>query len=383
MPQQHHWIDDRIALREFCDSLHDRDVVALDTESDHFFAYRPYVALIQLATPQQAVLVDPLALDDDALQPLLAVVDDPSIVKIMHSARNDIGELDRDWGINAANVFDTQLAARFLGYEKFGLNALLQQTAGVSLNKKYQRFDWARRPIPLAAQEYAIGDVVHLFDLRARLLRELEAEGWLTAFQEHMAYLVRTSGYSPSPFDPEDWRKLKGAKELDDVGRAVCAALYTFRHELCDRINRAPLHILDNGTLLRLARQRPRSRGELGRLKGIRPNTLKYNGEEILAVIADALTHTPPPIKRPSNGTRGPRTSPASKERLKSLLALRQQLSEQTKLSVDVVLQRAALEQIADLAPRSTDELYQVEELLNWQRELFGSQLVAAIDAIH
>lgn len=354
------------------------DVIALDTESDHFFAYRPYVALIQVATPSQAVLIDPLALTPDDLRPLLDVVSDAAVTKIMHSARNDIGELDRDWGVRAANVFDTQLAARFLRYEKFGLDALLQQTRGISLDKKYQRFDWARRPIPPAAQEYAIGDVVHLFDLRSRLLRELEAEGWLTAFREQMDRLTDESGYTEVPFDPEDWRKLKGAKELDDVGRSVCAALYVYRHELCDHLNRAPLHVLDNQTLLRIARERPKSRGALGRLKGIRPNTLKYNGDAIIDVISDALDAPPPPAKRPRDRNDGPRPSHQAKEHLKTLLALRQALGEETGLSVDLVLQRATLEQIAAIAPRTLDDLADVD-LLDWQRELFGAQIVAAI----
>ena len=372
---KHRWIEDAGELEEFCHSIVDGDVVAIDTESDHFFAYRPYVALIQVATPAEAALVDPLALPGDQLDPLLAIVEDPAVIKIMHSARNDIGELDRDWGIVPSNIFDTQLAARFLGYEKFGLNALLQETAGISLNKKYQRFDWARRPIPPPARDYAVQDVIHLFDLRDRLLRELEVEGWLPAFREQSHHIVAKSGYEEVPFDPERWRKLKGAKNLDDRGRAVCAALYAYRHELCERLDRAPLHVFENSALLEIARDRPMSRRELENVKRLSKKTLQRNADEILTVVENAMSATPPP-KRPPRNLGGRKRTSEEKRREKDLLNLRQQLAEQLKLPLDFVLARAALEEIATRNPRSTADLQGIDELLSWQIELIGKQVV-------
>ncbi len=377
MPIEHRWIDDPQQLDEFCANIRDGDVVAVDTESDHFFAYRPYVALIQVATVDEALLVDPLALDADALDPLLAMIEDPAVIKIMHSARNDISELDRDWGIEANNIFDTQLAARFLGYEKFSLNALLQETAGIKLDKKYQRFDWARRPIPAPARDYAVEDVIHLFDLRDRLLGELETEGWLEAFQEHSEYAVEQSRYEANEFDPENWRKLKGSKDLDGPGRAVCAALYTYRHELCDELDRAPLHIFENSALVRVARDRPQTLAALEKTKGLRKQTIRRNGEDIVAVINDARDAEPPPIKRPRTGERGRRQTPQEKQREKALLQLRHTLAESTGLPVDFVASRTAIGDIAQLNPTSVDDLSAVVPLLNWQRELFGERLVA------
>lgn len=379
MAAKHEWIDDAERLAEFCATITDDDVVAIDTESDHFFAYRPYVALIQVATPAEAVLVDPLALEPEALDPLLAVVEDPAVVKIMHSARNDIGELDRDWGIAPSNIFDTQLAARFLGYEKFGLNALLQKTVGVKLNKKYQRYDWARRPIPPGPRDYAVQDVIHLFDLRSRLLRELEAEGWMRAFNEQADAILKKSGHADSPFDPEDWRRLKGSKELDGPGRAVCAALYVFRHELCDRLNRAPLHVFENSSLVRIARERPTKIKQLEAMKRLSSKTVEYNGEDILEIVASAASAEPPPVKRPrKKGGRG-RAQPGEKTREKSLRNLRQELGDQLNLPLDFVMSRVAMEEMARLNPSTADDLHTIDELLPWQIELFGHQLLAAL----
>jgi ribonuclease D len=341
VPTTHQWIDTLGELEAFCADIREGDVIAVDTESDHFFAYRPYVALIQIATVDAAALVDPLALPDD-LEPLLELVENAGVVTIMHSARNDIGELDRDWGIEAANIFDTQLAARLLGYEKFSLDALLGLTAGIKLNKKYQRFDWARRPIPAPARDYAVGDVVHLFDLRDRLLRELEAEGWMEAFTQQSQRLVEVSGHSPNEFDPERWRKLKGSKDLDDRSRATLAALYVYRHELCERIDRAPLHVLENGAMLRIAQQRPTSRSQLEGIRGVRANTLRRNADDILAVVAESLDAPIPPGRAPRTGG-GRRPSPAENARLKALSAARQELAAQVGLAPDFVVTRAAL----------------------------------------
>lgn len=378
MAIEHQWINEAAHLEEFCASISEGDIVAIDTESDHFFAYRPYVALIQLATVEEAALIDPLALSEDDLEPLLALVDDASVVKIMHSARNDIGELDRDWGVAPQSVFDTQLAARFLNYEKFSLDALLGVTAGIKLNKKYQRFDWARRPIPAEARDYAVQDVVHLFDLRARLLRELEAEGWLDAFREHTEHLIASSGYQETPFDTERWRKLKGAKELDDRGRAALAALYEYRHELCDQIDRAPLHVFDNGALVAVARARPTSLAALERIKGVRTQTARRNGADILAVLRAAEDAPIPPAKPPRTGGSNRRRTPQEKARLSAMLQLRHELAAQVNLPVDFIAARDALEEIATLGPQSSDDLGGIERLMQWQRELFGDQLVQA-----
>ena len=373
----HEWIDTADALVAWCSEIRPEAIVALDTESDHFLAYNPYVALIQVATSaDRAALVDPLALTADELAPLLELVERDDIIMIMHSARNDIGELDRDFGVRPRRIFDTQLAAEFLNYDSVSLGGMLSETAGITLDKKYQRFDWTRRPIPQGPRDYAVRDVVYLFDLRARLLRELEAEGWLEPFRQHMSHLIETSGYSETPFDPEGWRRIKGSKDLDDVGRAVCAALFVFRHELCSELDRAALHVLENGALLELARSRPRTLDALHDIRRLNKRTASRRGNDFLEVIRRAEDATPPPKRRPSTpGGRG-RPTAEQRGREKALLELRRELAGDLGLRIELVMPRAAIDHLAFEPVSAVDQLGGVDGLLPWQVEHFGAQII-------
>ena len=107
------WIDTPEQLADYCDAV-DADL-AIDTESDHFFGYRPQCCLIQLGTETDIALVDAMALDSDDLEPLVEICEDPSVEKLLHSAANDILELHRDFGFTFTQVFDTQIAAQFVG----------------------------------------------------------------------------------------------------------------------------------------------------------------------------------------------------------------------------------------------------------------------------
>src|SRR5690554_5698562 len=200
------WIDTVAGLNGSCEVLRNSDVIGVDTEYDHFHAYQPLVCLIQVATPEVAALIDPLTLDAEALAPLFEIFEDDGQVKIIHSANSDLNELSRDYGISVRNVFDTQIAARFLNYERHGLSWLLEELLGVKAGKQFQRFDWTRRPIPSDAQGYALGDVVDLFELRDRFSKELAEACWDDLFAQQCAFVAETSVYREVPFDVERWR---------------------------------------------------------------------------------------------------------------------------------------------------------------------------------
>ena len=160
--------------------------VALDTESNGFFRYPEQVCLLQFATESNIYLVDPLAIGD--VSPLGPVFEDERIEKIMHGADYDIRSLDREWGYRLRNLYDTGVAAHFIGMDRLGLGVLIEELLGITVakEKRLQRADWSVRPLSEEALAYAAEDVAHLLDLRRVLtekLTTLERHAWVT--EEH------------------------------------------------------------------------------------------------------------------------------------------------------------------------------------------------------
>ena len=145
--------------------------IGFDLESNGFFRYPERICLIQLSTSKRIYLLDPLAIDD--MSPLGEVLVNPGVETVLHSGDHDIRSLDRDWGFHVGNLFDTSIAAAFVGSERLGLASTLQDFMGVTIlkEKNIQRSDWSIRPLSDGALVYAAADVQHLFGLRDKASR--------------------------------------------------------------------------------------------------------------------------------------------------------------------------------------------------------------------
>ena len=165
----------RQGLWELADRRMSHGAVAVDLEADSMHHFEEKVCLIQLGTDRACHIVDPLAVGDlSDLKPLFA---DPNVVKILHGADYDVRSLYRDFSIIVENLFDTELAARFLGYEATSLEAVLARHFGVALDKKFQKKDWSVRPLPDEMITYAADDVRYLVMLYEELKTALEKKG--------------------------------------------------------------------------------------------------------------------------------------------------------------------------------------------------------------
>ena len=164
-PNGYRVIERSAELKDAARQLAETHEIAFDLEADSMYHFQEKVCLIQIATGNDTLVVDPLKVDD--LSPLKPVMANQRIRKVLHGADYDIRSLYRDFGIEVHNLFDTELASRFLGIRETGLDAVLQQRFSVGLDKKYQRKDWSKRPLPEAMMNYAAGDVHHLLPLAA------------------------------------------------------------------------------------------------------------------------------------------------------------------------------------------------------------------------
>ena len=372
------WIDSPEKLHAFCtDEV--RDVLAVDTESDHFHAYRPQVCLIQVATPEATAFVDPLAMDQAQMAPLLELFEDDGVEKLLHSARNDLGELDRDYGVDFRGVFDTQVAARFLDYQRNSLDWLLEEVCGVEPGPDFGRFDWTQRPLPDRALHYAEGDVVHLFELHRRFREELESLGWLEAFEQQCAHICRSTEHQLNPFDPEGWRGLRGVDKLDGRGRATARQLYLWRHELCLEINRSPVTFFSNSALIRLAKKRPISMEELEARSRVSKSLVEDHGREIVDVIRRAGEAPIPPKDVEDPRYRGSKPTAEERARYKRLRSWRNETSRRLVIPGEFIATNATLKKIAANPPKTVEELGEFSAILAWHCELLGSEILDAM----
>lgn len=236
-------------LADFVSRLGTHPVIGLDTEADSLHCYREKICLVQISSPEGGWLIDPLAGLD--LSGLYSSLSRHRI--IIHGADYDLRLLGRHGSFHATDIFDTSIAARFLGLEQIGYGALVQQFFGVTLNKSSQRANWGRRPLPPVMEEYALNDVRYLLQLGEILesrLRELGRWDWYLQSRDLMVNNAR----EPRERDVENAWRISGSSKLSPRESAVLRALWHWRESEAEAWNRPTFYVISNDFLLEAAR---------------------------------------------------------------------------------------------------------------------------------
>jgi ribonuclease D len=336
--------------------------------------YRERVCLMQISTPGRTVLIDPLAGAD--LAPLAAIFADPAIRKIFHAADYDLRSLYRDFRLEVRGLFDTMISAQLLGEEKIGLADVLAKYFAVTLDKRYQRADWSQRPLTAEMIAYAAEDTRHLHRLMALFEGKLRESGRLEWAAEEFA-LLETVRFSSEERGPLCLR-LKGAGPLDRRQLGILEELLQWREREAERRDRPPFQVLGNAILLALARQAPRTPVALAAIAELPERLRDRYGRDLLAAIGRGLelpnSALPawPKVPRPER-------DPAADARLAALKSWRRDRAAALAIDPGVLINNAALEQLAREQPRSFEQLAATSGLKNWQRREFGSELLAAL----
>lgn len=269
-------------LADLAGRLTHAEWLAVDTEFVRVDTYFPRLCLVQVSDGTHTACVDMLAIAEP--EPLLALLRDGKILKVLHAASQDLEILLQLKGRVPAPIFDTQIAATLLGIgDQIGYAGLVEKRLGVAVDKSLARTDWARRPIVPEALAYAADDVRHLAQLYPALRAELEARGRLAWLDEDCARLVNPALYETHPEDA--WRRLKGIARLAPAEQAVAARLAAWRETEAIARNRPRKWILDDPPIYQLAQRRPQTATELEALKVLPPKTLARNGEKLVALI--------------------------------------------------------------------------------------------------
>jgi len=278
-------IDSPDALHRACDRLAHQSYLAVDTEFVREKSYYPVLCLIQIASPEICVCIDPLAMKD--LSPLASLLLDNKTTKVFHAARQDLEILQLTLGDIPTPIFDTQIAATLLGLgDQVGYANLVRHFLDVQLAKGQARTDWERRPLSQEQLEYAADDVRYLVTLYPRIRDELSALGRLDWLEDDFTALTRPSLYLNEPL--AQWQRVSGLQKLKGIQLAILQQLAAWREQQAQQQNKPRKWILSDDILLAIAMQAPHKLEQLERIRGINPALFQRHGKTLLTLIAQA-----------------------------------------------------------------------------------------------
>ncbi len=361
------YIDTDDALRDLVQELQDEPLLAVDTESNNLYSYRTKVCLIQMSTRTQDYIIDPLAIRD--MQPLGKLFADPTIEKIFHAAEYDLICMNRDFGFEVCNLFDTMFAARLVHIENFGLGDILSQYFDVDVDKRHQRDDWGKRPLPQDSLLYAQMDTHYLPELRDKLLTQLEALDRLE--EAHEIFLdVLNIDVKSQDFDPDGFWKLGLPRSLNRREMAYLREVYLEREEIAEKRDVPPFKVVGNKALVALARKPPNNLHQMRQLREFAPSQVRRYGERFL----DALSRgrKAPLPKRPHNDL----PDPVVAERYTTLHSWRKERAAKRNLDSSLILSKQTLWEIAREMPRNLEELGEIQGMGAWRVRTYGEEIL-------
>ena len=359
-------IADNQKLAEFCRLQAGADYVTVDTEFIRDNTYWPQLCLIQIAGPDRAAVIDPLAAGLD-LSPVLALLADPGVLKVFHAARQDLEIFFHLAGKVPEPIFDTQVAAMVCGFgEQASFESLAQKLAGIAIDKSSRFTDWSHRPLSERQIRYALDDVVHLRPIYERLDRQLDKNGRAPWLREEMAVLTDPATYRVDP--AEAWRRLKvraGKPRFLVVLKEIAA----WREEEAQRRDLPRNRLIRDEALLEIAAHMPTTVDDLARTRGLSRGTAEGRvGQGVLAAVQRALG-------KPEREWPRAEPKPELPSGLAPLIDLLRVLLK-TKCEAEGVAQKLVAS-AADLELIAADDAAKVPALSGWRRALFGEDALA------
>ena len=288
------WVEDQHRFDTIVDEVAEAGAYALDTEFHRERTYYPRLALLQLAWPGGLALVDPLAVE---VAPLARLLDGPGTA-VLHAADQDLEVLLRACGTLPTRLFDTQLAAGFLGFSTPSLQALVEQVLATRLPKGDRLTDWTRRPLTSDQQTYAAADVEHLLELRDIIsgrLRQRDRYGWAELECEERRVQARAAQ------DPETaWWRLKASRSLRGSARGVAQEVAAWRERRAADLDVPPRFVLPDLALASIAQRPPRTAKDLTAVRGLDGRYLRGEiGGELMAAVERGRSLAEAEVRRP------------------------------------------------------------------------------------
>lgn len=359
------YVTEESQLRAQLSLLQGSSYVALDTEFMRESTYFPKLCLLQLATTENCVVIDPLARLQ--LEPVWEFLASPERMKVLHSARQDLEVLSLTGGerLLTGPFFDTQIAAGLLGASaQIGFGSLVADKLAHVLPKGHTRADWAKRPLSQEQLEYAADDVRFLAPLYLTLRDELDAAKRTSWQAEEAQELKDPTLYRTDP--ALAWRRLKGLDRLESNQRATAKLLATWRERAAIEHDKPRGWILPDEALRQISERLPTSPDDLEKIRGLPPGTIRKRGDELLALVHEGLAH---PDADPASAFR---PTPEQTSKVTRLMAVIRERAEEIKVTPELLATRRDVEQLVFFG--RSDHLTR-----GWRQAAIGERLLAML----
>lgn len=366
MSQEFLYIDNLPSLKEYCSKLKGSSWLAIDTEFEREKTYYPELCLLQITDGLQAAVIDPLVIND--LSPLMGLIYDHSIVKVFHSARQDLEIFYFLQGSVPFPLFDTQLAAPLLGYpEQMGYGNLVKAILGVELSKSHTRTDWKRRPLNKGQLRYAVDDVIYLARIYIKMterMKALKRHEWLKKDFEAMT--------DPDIYEPDTehaWRRIRSANRLRGKKLSVLQSLAKWREETARKENCPRNWLLRDDAIIDISKQLPVNREGLSSIKGMHDRIVRKYGSDLLRIITKAQQQEPEPLPE-KKGNKSLGTDQESM--LDAMMAIVRIRAAENDLNPAILAPRKELEKLLWGEPSMLTT--------SWRQHMIGNELRSFLD---
>ncbi len=366
-----HWVATQDDVERLASHLRDKPRVALDTEFHGERSYVPHLMLVQLATEDDIWLVDPLA--DVDLKPLFEAVAGPTPLLIGHALHNDLEILFLRYNTVFEGVFDTQVAASFLGFGlQVGLTGLLREVAGVRLPKGAQMADWSVRPLPARQGEYAANDVRYLLHAHHVLSTDLDQRGRSGWVAEECLPLGNSERYQRNP--QLAYRRVSGYRKLRAREGGVLVELAAERERLAAEQDLVPHFLVSDDVLMTLARRMPQARDDLKGNRRLNNRNVHRYGDRWIAAVARGQ-HTP--LEQPKAR---PPTTPGMDAAAALIMLMVNEVADREDLAPQLLLRRKVVQRVLQAGTIEREGLLDAFGLVGWRRELLGELIWDLLD---
>ncbi|WP_457553651.1 ribonuclease D [Desulfobacula sp.] len=368
------FIESDAELKNICDDLLKEKIIAVDLEADSMHCFKEKICLIQIASSSQAFLVDPFEIKE--VSSFINLLENHDVIKVFHGSDFDIRSLDRDYQVQVNNLFDTEIACRFLGIKERGLAALLKQNFNVDVDKKFQKADWGKRPVRQEMIEYSVGDVAYLTKLHDIIHQKLLSNGRLSWAVEEFEIQAKVR-YENNHIRPL-FKKFKGAGKMDNRSLAVLENLLQVRLKIAEKKDRPLYKIMANASLMTMANEKPVTIDQMLRIRAISSKQADMYGDLCVEAIVNAmeLEHKAlpsyPKIRRPKKDVK-------VLKKIERLKKMREKVSGSMGIEPGFLLNNAMIASIAFENPATIEDLLAIDNLRHWQVETMGENILSCL----
>ncbi len=349
--------------------------LALDTEFIGEKYYQSKLEVLQIASADRILIVDVPKVGD--LSPMRGLLADPGVEKVFHAGSQDLELLRRATGVACTNVFDTQIAAAFLGHGlQVSLVNLAQSVAGVRMDGKHTTSDWSARPLSREQVEYAARDVAWLGVIRDRLRADLAKRGRLAWFAEEQARRTEEAAQVVEVPDDEQYLRVRSGKPLHPREQAILRELAKWREETARRLDVPRRTLFPDEGLIEVAVHQPTSREEMAGLRKLPKGPAMRHSEAVIEVVKRAARI---PKEQWPRVERGPRVEPPPPGVFEIAQAVLRTEAERHEVAPSLVANTAELNAL--VCAKSADrQALDLDLLKGWRRELAGERLLALLE---